>query len=162
MGDAAHGQTATRAPGSKGTRPIYDVVVNPLSLRAAPVVLLVTFVMPPGGLPITLCWFHAVTGLPCPGCGLTRSLASLSHGHLGDAFRYHPFGLVLYALFVGLTAAGLAGEARRARLRAWLEQRALAARSRAVYHGLVAAFLGFGLVRLGVAWLSNGRWFSGV
>jgi len=151
MGDAAQGR-----------RPLYDVIVNPVSLRVAPAVLLLTVVMPSSGLPVTLCVFHAVTGLPCPGCGLTRSLASVSHGHVGDAFRYHPFGPVIYALLVGLTAAALAGEARRARLRAWLERGPLAPRSRVVYHGLVAAFLGFGLVRLGVAWLSEGRFFSGI
>ncbi len=151
MGDTAHGQ-----------RPLYDVIVNPLSLWAAPAALILTFVMPPDGLPVTLCWFHNVTGLPCPGCGLTRSLASVSHGHLGEAFRYHPFGPLIYAMAVGLTAAALAGEARRARLRAWLERRRLAARSRTVYHGFVAAFLGFGLARLGVAWLTDGRFFSGI
>ena len=151
MGDTAHGQ-----------RPLYDVIVNPISLRVAPVVLLVSFVMPSAGLPATLCWFHNVTGLPCPGCGLTRSLANISHGHPVDAFGYHPFGPLLYALLVALTAAFFAGEARRARLRAWLERLSLAPRSRAVYHGLVAAFVGFGLVRLGVAWLSQGRFFAGI
>jgi hypothetical protein len=145
---------------ARGARPIFDVLVNPLSMWFAPAALLVSFVMPPGGVSFTLCGFHRLTGLPCPGCGLTRSLASISHLHLGAALRYHPFGVVIYALFVGLTAAGLAGERRRLLLRAWVERRARTVG--AVYGGLVAAFIGFGLVRLGLCILTDVDWFSGI
>jgi hypothetical protein len=141
-------------------RPIFEVIVNPLSMRAAPAALLVSFVMPPGGVSFSLCWFHRLTGLPCPGCGLTRSLASISHLHLAAALRFHPFGVLIYALAVGLTAAGLAGEPRRRRLRAWVERRAQVVG--AVYGGLVAAFIGFGLVRLGLCVLTDVDWFSGI
>ncbi len=157
---------ARRAPETPGgrtarrPRPIFEVLVNPLSLRFAPAALVVSFVMPPGGLGFSLCWFHGLTGLPCPGCGLTRSLASISHRELGAALRYHPFGFVIYALFVGLTAASLAGERRRLLLRAWVERRARAVG--AVYGGFVAAFIGFGLVRLGLCVLTDVDWFSGI
>jgi hypothetical protein len=43
------------------------------------------------------CTFHAVTGQPCPGCGLTRSVMSLLRGHVGESFLYHPFGPPLLA-----------------------------------------------------------------
>jgi Protein of unknown function (DUF2752) len=141
---------------------VFDIVVNRFSLRAAPIVLLGSFVMPPQGISVSLCWFYTVTGLPCPGCGLTRSLACISHLELYAALRYHPFGVALYALLVALTAASFAGERRRALLRAWLERRALASRSRAVYHGLLAAFLGFGLARLGLALATKRDWFEGI
>lgn len=36
------------------------------------------------------CMFHAVTGLYCPGCGGTRSVAALLRGQIGAAFLYHP------------------------------------------------------------------------
>lgn len=35
------------------------------------------------------CPFHSVTGLPCPGCGMTRAWLSLLRGDLTSAFRYH-------------------------------------------------------------------------
>lgn len=43
------------------------------------------------GLP-DLCAFQAMTGLPCPTCGITRSFAATAHGQLGLAFHYHAFG----------------------------------------------------------------------
>jgi hypothetical protein len=51
-------------------------------------------------LPLPPCPFRAMTHLPCPGCGMTRSVAALLHGNLALSFRYHPLGppLVLGAL----------------------------------------------------------------
>ncbi|MBB75870.1 MAG: hypothetical protein CMJ75_15290 [Planctomycetaceae bacterium] len=45
------------------------------------------------------CTFKRVVGYGCPGCGLTRSFISLSHGQLRDAFDFNAVGLPLY-LFV--------------------------------------------------------------
>jgi hypothetical protein len=39
-----------------------------------------------------LCPFRLVTGLPCPGCGLTRSWVYLFHGQLAESLYYHPLG----------------------------------------------------------------------
>ncbi len=44
-----------------------------------------------------LCSYHVITGLDCPGCGMTRSFISLAHGRWLDAFHYHPLGAVLFA-----------------------------------------------------------------
>jgi hypothetical protein len=51
-------------------------------------------------LPLPPCPFRVMTHLPCPGCGMTRSVAALLHGNLALSFRYHPLGapLVLGAL----------------------------------------------------------------
>ena len=46
-----------------------------------------------------LCYFNYFTGLPCPGCGLTRGVSSISHGNISDAFAYNPF---VYAIYPGL------------------------------------------------------------
>lgn len=35
------------------------------------------------------CIFYEVTGLYCPGCGITRSIISLIEGDLYQAFRYN-------------------------------------------------------------------------
>jgi type II secretory pathway component PulF len=50
-----------------------------------------------------ICLFLTVTGLPCPFCGLTQSLFSLSQGELLKAFWYHPLGPIVWggiALFM--------------------------------------------------------------
>jgi hypothetical protein len=41
-----------------------------------------------------VCQFHQLTGLNCPGCGMTRSLYALLHGDWGTALRDN-------ALFLG-------------------------------------------------------------
>ena len=64
------------------------------------------------GLP-TVCPFNHMTGLPCPGCGLTRAFVSIAHGHLVDAVRWHAlsplmflFGLVLLVEYAARVFAG--------------------------------------------------------
>lgn len=44
------------------------------------------------------CIMHALTGWYCPGCGGTRSVLFLLHGHPVMSFLYHP--LVLYTAVV--------------------------------------------------------------
>lgn len=43
------------------------------------------------------CLFRTFTGLYCPGCGGTRAVSALLHGHVLQSFYYHP--LVPYAAF---------------------------------------------------------------
>ncbi len=51
----------------------------------------------------SLCAFHNLTGLPCPGCGLTRSWVSMAHGHFAEAWMWHPLGPLMFALALGYT-----------------------------------------------------------
>ncbi len=44
------------------------------------------------------CIFRHFTGLPCPGCGLTRSFVMLAHGDVSSAFGYNLMGPVLFAV----------------------------------------------------------------
>lgn len=46
-----------------------------------------------------VCGFRRLTGVSCPGCGLTRSFVYAAHGHPLDAFRMNPFGPIGF-LFV--------------------------------------------------------------
>jgi hypothetical protein len=41
-----------------------------------------------------VCPFRLVTGLPCPGCGMTRSWVYATHGWWRESFASHPFGPV--------------------------------------------------------------------
>lgn len=47
------------------------------------------------------CVFKNLTGLPCPGCGLTRSMSSAMHGDVVMSFTYHRLGLLtLFYIFL--------------------------------------------------------------
>ncbi len=46
------------------------------------------------------CLFHEITGLACPGCGLTRGFHALFNGHFLTALHYNAM-LPLYAIFLG-------------------------------------------------------------
>jgi hypothetical protein len=52
----------------------------------------------------SFCPFKVATGLPCPGCGLTRSSVALLQGDLVMSLYYHPLGV---AILVGAVAVGL-------------------------------------------------------
>lgn len=42
------------------------------------------------GLPLFPCFFALHTGLPCPGCGMTRAISALLQGQWQTALRLHP------------------------------------------------------------------------
>jgi len=48
---------------------------------------------------LTLCLFRKWTGLPCPGCGITRSFCALGKGHWQESFSFHPLGPAIFFLF---------------------------------------------------------------
>lgn len=51
----------------------------------------------------TVCLFKALTGYPCPGCGMTRAWWSVLRGDITDAFYWHPLFL-LAPVLVGAIA----------------------------------------------------------
>ncbi|MGW5523486.1 DUF2752 domain-containing protein [Gordonia sp. NPDC003950] len=59
-----------------------------------------------------LCPFRLATGLPCPGCGLTRSWVYGAHGDWAQSFAAHPFGLPLLMGLLLLAAAAIAQRVR--------------------------------------------------
>lgn len=64
-------------------------------------VLIVSVLLKPStGEYFTVCGFKNVTGLPCPGCGLTHSFCALARGNVGEAFEYNLLGPFLYAVLV--------------------------------------------------------------
>jgi hypothetical protein len=44
------------------------------------------------------CVFRKLTGLDCPGCGMTRGTYALLHGRVGEAFAFNPVGMILLPL----------------------------------------------------------------
>lgn len=49
-------------------------------------------------LDIYRCPFKAISGIPCPGCGMTRAVLSACKGDFREAFRYHPLWIVAVPL----------------------------------------------------------------
>ncbi|MBR4733879.1 MAG: DUF2752 domain-containing protein [Lachnospiraceae bacterium] len=41
------------------------------------------------------CPIHFLTGVSCPGCGMTRAAFALARFHFADAFHYHPLVYVM-------------------------------------------------------------------
>ena len=48
----------------------------------------------------TVCGFKALTGLPCPGCGLTHSFCAIGKGDLREAFSFNAVGPPLFLVSV--------------------------------------------------------------
>lgn len=122
------------------------------NLAAAWIVLLLAVLHPPDGLGIPLCWARAVSGAPCPGCGLSRSASCVVRGRLAQAWAYHPFGLVVPVLAVPFAIASLLPRDVRRRMNErirrdprWLN---------AAYAAVVGAFLAYGAIRAVRFWLA--------
>ncbi|MFN7971584.1 MAG: DUF2752 domain-containing protein [Acidobacteriota bacterium] len=130
-------------------KPVGDAVLNRLTIRLALVAVLLSFALPPDGIRGSLCWFQRSTHLPCPGCGLTRSFASLAHGHLGASLGYHPLGVLLYPFAVVLALLNFVPARTVERLR-----RSMARHDpslRLAYATAIASFLAVGFVRFVLA-----------
>jgi hypothetical protein len=51
--------------------------------------------------PPLACPMRAITGIPCPVCGMTRACVAAVHGHLGASLTFNPAG-VLVMLIAGI------------------------------------------------------------
>jgi hypothetical protein len=63
-------------------------------------------------LPFDVCALKILTGIPCPTCGLTRSLCHALRGEWAASLGYHPAGVLLAAALIGWMVWS-AAEARR-------------------------------------------------
>ena len=55
---------------------------------------------------VPLCPFHAVTGLPCPGCGMSRAFLLLGQLKFMEALAMNPFSIPLILLMIIYVALG--------------------------------------------------------
>ncbi|WP_298156107.1 DUF2752 domain-containing protein [Flavobacterium sp.] len=88
----------------------------------------------------SLCPFKLLTGFPCPGCGITKSLVYLYDGNLYKSLYYHifgPFVILFCVVTVFVLSAELATE--KEYFNKWLYNRKLAVVlgiTLAVYHSV--------------------------
>jgi hypothetical protein len=96
-------------------------------------------------LPGWPCAFRKATGIPCPGCGLTRALSALARGDWQTALTFHAFAPVFAGAGLLLVASLLLRAEPRARLAAWIGR--LESRTGLAVWG-AAALLVYWVVRL--------------
>ena len=92
-----------------------------------------------------ICLFRYVTGLPCPGCGLTRSFSCILHGDFVRAYDYHPFGYVLLPIFLLMASTLLLRASLRFRIESFF--RIHQPKLKLLYLTLIYGFIAFGAVR---------------
>src|SRR5436190_3211912 len=92
-----------RAPDSKSRAlsPVWFV----LGMGALAVVARLALLWP---LPLPQCWLRKLTGVPCPSCGCTRSLAAWATLDLEQAFRFNPLFFLLCVALLAWSALRLA------------------------------------------------------
>ena len=71
--------------------------ISILLIAAGAILLLYFFVEPKNGI-LPKCFFHELTGLYCPGCGVQRSFHALLNGQVLTAVNYN----LLFILFLPL------------------------------------------------------------
>lgn len=92
------------------------------------------------------CPLLTLTGIPCPGCGLTRSFVAIAQGNWSEAISYHGLGPVLFVgcgVWCGVLIWEIATQ-RPVKIRGWRRLR----RSRGFQVFLVLIPLGYYAVRL--------------
>ncbi len=87
---------------------------------------------------------HAL-GIPCPGCGLTRAIASLLRGDVRTSLRFHAFAPIFVLALMLIGAAALLPESLRARMIADVD---LLERRTGISTLLLAGFIIYWLARL--------------
>ena len=62
---------------------------------------------PPQGLQVRLCVTQLAFDIPCPGCGITRSMSCTVRGMFDEALALNPFGPLAVAILTTLAIASL-------------------------------------------------------
>lgn len=107
--------------------------------------MLLTAALPSQGAGIQICFFRYLTGLPCPGCGLTRSFSCILHGDFARGYEYHPFGYILLAIFLVAAFTLFLPASRRSQIEDFMRSRQ--SRLKLVYLTLIYGFITFGTIR---------------
>lgn len=83
-----------RSPGALDALAVIGLV-GLLIARFVPVAVII---------PFWGCSFRKLTGIPCPGCGLTRAADHFAHLHFQESFAANPLGFFAACAFVAAIA----------------------------------------------------------
>lgn len=119
------------------------------------VALALTFAKAHGRVVTPPCLFRTTTGIPCPGCGLTRSVEAIWRGDWRASLRFHPAGL---PAFTGLIVVLLGSAVYLVwpGARPWIDRVLRVAGSQKVAISVLVFLLTLWLVRLLDAALGTG------
>jgi hypothetical protein len=98
-------------PDSKRWHLIAALLAQPLLARAMLLGSAVYGLISWWGLPLMVCPWKNLTGLPCPGCGMTRSTFALLQGRYRESLESNAFSWVVLLLLM-IVAVGVSIPAR--------------------------------------------------
>lgn len=101
------------------------------------------------GLPSFVCPIRAATGVPCPGCGLSRGVSALTHGNVRDMLALHAFTPMLILAMAFIATVDILPSQSRAAIVAWVT----------VFERRTSLVL-VGLLMLLCYWLARLLWFG--
>ncbi len=123
----------------------HRALLTPFSRGLALLVMLASPLFPISGVGFDVCGLHALTGLPCPGCGMTRAIAAVSQGDFAVALGANPFVIFAWPVFFVLAVLAVMPKRVVERVEARLD--ALGPRLGRGYMLVTLAFVGFGVLR---------------
>ncbi|HLK28632.1 MAG TPA: DUF2752 domain-containing protein [Puia sp.] len=80
---------------NKKTRKLYGIA-GALIVLAVPYIIMLSNSNAHLETAQSFCPFKMLTGFPCPGCGITKSLIFLYEGNLSKSIYYHLFGPMVF------------------------------------------------------------------
>jgi Protein of unknown function (DUF2752) len=91
------------------------------------------------------CPFLHITGIPCPGCGLTRATYLLLRGDIHASLTFHAFAPIV---LLGIAVVGSAGLLPDRARQPWIDKLVILERRTGVILILLAALIVYWLARL--------------
>jgi hypothetical protein len=142
----AHWHDRVFGPANDGD--FYSLLFSRTAALGALALILLAAALPSHGAGVPICLFRYLTGLPCPGCGLTRSFSCILHGEFERGYDYHPFGYFLLPLFLLPASTLFLPASYRGRLEKLVRSRQ--SHLRQIYLTLIYGFITFGVTRIAV------------
>jgi hypothetical protein len=105
---------------------------------------------------LSLCAFRNLTGLPCPGCGMTRAFHLLVHGRIPEALQMNPISVILFVSAAIELVNSVVGAVRKGRplffWTRWFETRS----GQVLSYSLIILLFLFGGARIGwILWTAQ-------
>jgi len=141
-------------PAIQQDRNMFDVLFGRFTMCFSVFALTISFFLPVDGLGINICWIQQMFELPCPGCGLTRSVTCISQLEFAKSLQYHPFGGFVYAIFVSNVTILIFSKTKQQAKDLFRQHNVVIQR---FYLAFVTLFIVFGVCRTLLAYMSQSR-----